>query len=130
MKPVLLSVVVALAACAQPARQARQAIGSACVTDEACGSGPSFYCATDHPSGYCEAACNRDSDCPTGAVCVGGGLLTKGDCHQSCGADSVAPCRASEGYACVSSKDASHAYCDPPGRSDVARRARGRAWRW
>ena len=107
----------------------RRPIGAACAADADCGAGASFYCATDHPGGYCEYACRRDRDCPSGAVCVGGGLLSKGDCHRPCAAAS--DCRAAEGYRCLAGEaDARHDFCDTPGRSEVARRLRGRAWRW
>ena len=107
----------------------RRPIGSPCAADADCGSAPAFYCATDHPGGYCEAWCRRDRDCPAGAVCVGAGYLSKGGCHTACAAASG--CRADAGYQCIAAgQDASRAYCDPPGRSGLQRRLRDRAWRW
>jgi hypothetical protein len=125
----LVAVALAASACARPAGTQRQAIGSACADDAACGSGGRFHCATDHPGGYCEATCRRDADCGAGNVCVGGGVLSRGDCHVACAAAST--CRSAEGYRCIAAgDDATHDYCDPPGRSEIARRIRGRAWRW
>lgn len=117
-----LCLLLTLGGCAQKAGPPRLPIGSPCAGDDACGAG--YHCATDHPDGYCEAACKRDGDCPGDAVCVGAGFLSRGDCHQSC----ASACRGS--YVCVTGSEASRPYCDPPGRSDVARRLRGRAWRW
>ena len=109
----------------------RAAIGAACTSDTTCGTSPTFYCATDHPGGYCEAGCNSDRDCPPEAVCVGGTPLSKGNCHQRCNEAVAKPCRSGEGYQCIAAgEDASHDYCDPPGRSELARRLRGKAWRW
>ena len=113
---------------ARPAATLRP-IGAACASDAACGHGAAFRCATDHPGGYCELSCRSDGDCPAGAVCVGGGPLSKGDCHRACA--SASDCRASAGYRCIAGgEDAGHDYCDPPGRSELARRLRGGAWRW
>jgi hypothetical protein len=112
----------------RPAK-ARAPIGSPCAADAVCGSGAAFHCASDHPGGYCEAVCRSDGDCPTGAVCVGGGVLANGACHHACAA--AGDCRASEGYQCIRGEsDASHDYCDPPGRSELARRLKGGEWRW
>ena len=108
----------------------RQPIGAPCKSDAACGGGPTFHCATDHPGGYCEAACKSDRDCPSGSVCVGGDPISEGSCHRACDRARPEMCRAAEGYRCIHDGDASHDYCDPPGRSDVARRVRGGAWRW
>jgi hypothetical protein len=106
-------------------------IGAPCHADADCGSGPAPRCATDHPGGYCEAACNHDRDCPDGAVCVGGGSISKGDCHRRCDGPAANGCRTAAGYRCIAAgDDASHEYCDPPGRSEMARRLRGRSWRW
>jgi hypothetical protein len=106
-------------------------IGAPCRQDASCGTSPTFRCATDHPNGYCEAACTSDRDCPAGAVCVGGSPISKGDCHRACDAAHPDVCRTSEGYRCIpAAEDATHDYCDPPGRSDVARRLRGGGWRW
>jgi hypothetical protein len=138
--PALVLVLAGIAAvcvasgCRRAPGQERQPIGARCTNDAACGDGDAFHCATDHPGGYCEIACRGDRDCPRDAVCVGGGFLSKGDCHRRCGATASAAsgeCRVAEGYACVAAGDAaSHDYCDPPGRSDLARRLRGRGWRW
>jgi len=109
----------------------RAPIGAACASDATCGTGPRFHCAADHPGGYCEAGCNSDRDCPAEAVCVGGAELSRGDCHQRCNDATAKPCRTSEGYQCIAAgEDASHDYCDPPGRSALSRRLRGKAWRW
>jgi hypothetical protein len=114
-----------------PSPGERKAIGAPCQSDASCGAGPTFHCATDHPGGYCEASCRSDADCPLGAVCVGGDPISNGDCHRACERAQAESCRASEGYRCISAEhDASHDYCDPPGRSDVARRVRGGGWRW
>lgn len=128
----LLVAVVAMLGCHRaPAPVERRAIGASCQKDTSCGSGPTFHCATDHPGGYCEAACQSDQDCPAGSVCVGGDPISKGDCHVVCDASKPDACRTREGYRCISAEhDATHDYCDPPGRSDVSRRLRGGAWRW
>ena len=127
----ILAVIFCVLGCHATPSVQRQPIGAPCQTDAACGSGPRFHCATDHPGGYCEAACNRDRDCPADAVCVGGGLIAKGDCHRRCSAAQPADCRAEEGYRCISgADDATHDYCDPPGRSEMSRRLRSRSWRW
>ena len=128
MRALLLASLVMIG-CHRAAPKERAPIGAACTSDSVCGTSPTFYCATDHPGGNCETGCNSDGDCPPEAVCVGGTTLSKGDCHQRCTA--AANCRSGEGYQCIAGgADASHDYCDPPGRSELARRLRGKAWRW
>jgi len=57
--------------------------------------------------------CHTDSDCPTGSVCAGAGMVSPGECHKKC--SSAADCRTSEGYVCkMMPDDASSAYCDAP----------------
>jgi hypothetical protein len=131
MRAALVLTCVALAGgCTRPGTP-RSDIGAPCRDDATCGTGPRYFCATDHPGGYCESACRWDSDCAGGSVCVGGGILSKGGCHQACGEAPLAACRGKEGYRCIAhGADATHDYCDPPGRSEIARRIRGRAWRW
>ncbi len=128
--PVAVLVIIGAIGCHRAPVVERQPIGAPCRSDAACGSRSTFFCATDHPGGYCEAACSSDRDCPPEAVCVGGGPISKGACHKRC-ASLPDDCRASAGYRCIAAgQDATHDYCDPPGRSEVARRLRGRAWRW
>jgi hypothetical protein len=126
----LVAIVCAIG-CHRAPPMERAAIGAVCANDKTCGSSPTFHCATDHPGGYCEAECSSDRDCPAEAVCVGGAPLSKGACHQRCNEPAARPCRTSEGYQCIAAdEDASHDYCDPPGRSALSRRLRGKAWRW
>jgi hypothetical protein len=58
-------------------------IGAPCAPDtpptSQCGYPPQFYCA---PTGLCASACNRDADCPDGAVCVGKSDAAVGECRQ------------------------------------------------
>jgi hypothetical protein len=128
----LLAALLVVAACSRAPSTERKPIGAACTTDSACGSSPTFYCEMDHPGGYCEAGCSEDRDCPADAVCVGGSSVSKGNCHKRCVAAGAArDCRVAEGYQCIAAAhDASQDYCDPPGRSELARRLRGKAWRW
>lgn len=127
---VVVAAVGLAAGCSRGARPVpRRPIGSPCAADADCGAARTFSCATDHPGGYCEASCRSDRDCPSDAVCVGGGYLATGGCHRACAA--ATGCRADEGYVCVAAgEEASHGYCDPPGRSGMQRRLRDRAWRW
>jgi hypothetical protein len=128
MRALLLASLVVIGCHRAPPKE-QAPIGAACTSDGACGTSPTFYCASDHPGGYCEAGCNSDRDCPSAAVCVGGTTLSKGDCHQRC--QTAANCRRGDGYQCIAGgTDASSDYCDPPGRSELARRMRGKAWRW
>jgi hypothetical protein len=127
-----LLLAVCAGACSRTPSAERKPIGAACTSDAACGNGRAFSCAMDHPGGYCEAGCNTDGDCPAEAVCVGGTSISKGDCHKRCAAARAAQdCRTGEGYQCIAGgNDATQDYCDPPGRSELARRLRGKAWRW
>jgi hypothetical protein len=100
-----------IAACTSGDTQ-KLAIGSPCKVSADCGTGK-FFCATDHPSGYCKAVCHSDADCPTGSVCAGAGSVSPGECHKVCNA--LGDCRFEEGYICkLMPDDASHAYCDIP----------------
>lgn len=90
----------------------RLSIGSPCATSGQCGTGK-FFCDTSHANGYCKADCKSDSDCPSGSVCAGAGMLSPGGCHKKCA--SVAECRGAEGYICKTMPDdASGSYCDAP----------------
>lgn len=89
----------------------RLPIGSPCTTSGQCGTGK-FFCAVDHPNGYCKADCHKDSDCPNGSVCAGAGMVSVGECHKTC-PHGPSDCRVSEGYICKTMPtDASAAYCD------------------
>lgn len=95
------------------ANQQRLPIGSACNTSGQCGTGK-FFCDTGHPNGYCKADCHADSDCPTGSVCAGAGMISPGECHKACPNGSN-DCRVVEGYVCkLMPDDASAQYCDVP----------------
>ena len=96
------------------------AIGSPCPPDQptssACGPFPTYFCASDHPNGYCKKICHADGECPTGSVCVGPAGQV-GECHKTCTqATAQADCRVSEGYVCKSGPAnlASHDFCDGP----------------
>jgi len=87
-------------------------IGSPCQTSAECGTGK-FYCDVDHPGGYCKRDCKVDTDCPTGSVCAGAGMIAPGGCHKKC--TSAADCRTAAGYICkMMPSDASGPYCDVP----------------
>lgn len=127
----LLASLALFVGCHRGPTKERAPIGAACTSDSMCGTSPTFYCATDHPGGYCEAECNSDRDCPPDAVCVGGTEVSIGDCHRRCDQSAAKPCRRGEGYECIArGDDASHDYCDPRGRSKLVRRARGQVWSW
>jgi len=85
-------------------------IGSACTTTADCGTGKFFCASMGHPGGYCKADCKVNTDCPSGSVCVGAGMIASGACHKACTGDTQ--CRASEGYTCKA-EDASSMFCDP-----------------
>ncbi len=95
-------------------------IGSACVADSpsasVCGAFPKYFCDSDHPNGYCKAACKTNPDCPSGSVCAGAGVSKPGECHKICAqASRAADCRVSEGYVCKATPDDSSGdYCDVP----------------
>jgi hypothetical protein len=98
--------------CSSKSDVQRLPIGSPCTTSGDCGTGK-FFCATDHPNGYCKADCHKDGDCPTGSVCAGAGVVAPGECHKVC--NQLSDCRTAEGYICkLNPDDASHAYCDVP----------------
>jgi hypothetical protein len=112
MRAILVACALALVAggCNSNDNVQRLPIGSACATSGQCGTGK-FFCASDHPNGYCKADCHGDKDCPSGSVCAGAGMVALGQCHKVC--DDDGGCRAAEGYACKQGPDdASHAYCD------------------
>ncbi|MCA1664521.1 MAG: hypothetical protein LC659_09665 [Myxococcales bacterium] len=90
------------------------AVGSPCTTSGQCGTGK-YFCDLRHPNGYCKAVCHKDSDCPTGSVCAGAGLISAGECHKAC-PNGAADCRSAEGYVCkvAMPADASAQYCDLP----------------
>lgn len=112
MRIVFACALAIVAACTSGDNQ-KLPIGSPCKASADCGSGK-FFCATDHPNGYCKAVCHSDADCPStspGSVCAGAGSVSPGECHKVCNAP--ADCRTSEGYVCKTMPtDASHAYCD------------------
>lgn len=120
----LASACLLLAACGgDPATDGQnQKIGTACTASAQCGSNIHFFCDKDHPNGYCKRDCTVDADCPPEAICAHDGAV--GECHRRC--DSVADCRASEGYVCApasatGSMTASHSFCDvgeAPGGDD------------
>lgn len=91
----------------------RRPIGASCATSGQCGTGK-YFCDVAAPDGDCEAECRGDGDCPTGAVCVGGGIIMTGACLLQC--TTIADCRA--GYVCAPADDASHAHCAAPPASD------------
>lgn len=91
----------------------RLPIGSPCATSGQCGTGR-FFCETGHPNGYCKADCHKDSDCPSGSLCAGAGVISPGACHKSC-PSGPSDCRTAEGYVCKATPtDASSPYCDAP----------------
>jgi hypothetical protein len=100
-------------------------IGSPCVADtptySQCGPRPDYFCAADHPNGYCKRKCHVDGDCPAGSVCAGAQPNSTGECHKTCTQTTKATdCRLSEGYICKDGPggvpdDASHDYCDLSG---------------
>ena len=119
MRLVLLSL-LALAGCDDSTARQLRPIGSACTPDgpnsSVCGTTPTFFCASDHPNGYCKKSCHQDGDCPSGSVCAGAGTIAPGECHKSCTqATKATDCRLAEGYVCKATPDdASHDYCDVP----------------
>jgi hypothetical protein len=111
MRPFLLTLLICVG-CNNSTNVQRLPIGSPCMTSDQCGSGV-YFCAVDHPNGYCKADCHSDGDCPTGSVCAGAGMVSPGECHKKCSAP--ADCRTAEGYICkMMPSDASSAYCDVP----------------
>jgi hypothetical protein len=107
----LVLVVVALVggACGRHLDEQRLAIGNPCNTSGQCGTGK-FFCDTSHVNGYCKASCGKDSDCPSGAVCVGAGMILSGECAKTC-PNGAADCRA--GDLCQTG-EASAPFCDQP----------------
>lgn len=102
-----------VASCNDNTDKQNLAIGSPCTTSGQCGTGK-FFCDTAHPNGYCKADCHHDSDCPTGSVCAGAGMISPGECHKACPNGSN-DCRVQEGYVCkLMPDDASAQYCDVP----------------
>jgi hypothetical protein len=91
----------------------RLPIGSACATSGQCGTG-AFYCDVAWPSGYCKVSCSNDASCPSGAVCVGAGMLTSGSCLVPCQVQG--DCRS--GYLCLGDRSSSHMYCSAPPVTD------------
>jgi serine protease len=91
---ITLALVGAVGGCNDHVDQQRLAIGNPCNTSGQCGTGK-FFCDTSHPNGYCKADCNKDLDCPPGAVCVGAGLILSGACEKTC-PDGVSDCRAGD----------------------------------
>jgi|SRR5581483_6638622 len=115
MRIVYACALALIAACTNSGDTQRLAIGSPCKTTADCGTGK-FFCATDHPNGYCKAVCHSDADCPSGSVCAGAGAVSPGECHKDCTqATKSTDCRLTEGYICKDMPDdASHDYCDVP----------------
>jgi hypothetical protein len=113
MRAFAIALTLALAASGcNSTNEQRLPIGSPCATSGQCGTGK-FFCAVDHPNGYCKADCHGDGDCPSGSVCAGAGMVAPGECHKLC--NGAGDCRSAEGYICKGSPDdASHAYCDVP----------------
>jgi hypothetical protein len=108
----ILIVLALCAGCNDSTNVQRLPIGSPCTTSAQCGTGI-FFCAVDHPNGYCKADCHKDADCPSGSVCAGAGAVSPGECHKTCTTPS--DCRISEGYLCkMMPDDASGSYCDIP----------------
>jgi len=102
-----------VAGCNDNSDKQNQPIGSPCTTSGQCGTGK-FFCDLDHPNGYCKADCHKDSDCPTGSVCAGAGMVSPGECHKAC-PNGASDCRTAEGYICkMMPDDASAQYCDVP----------------
>jgi hypothetical protein len=101
---------VIVAGCSTHVDQQRLPIGSACSTSGQCGTGK-FFCDLSHANGYCKAECGKDADCPTGAVCVGAGMILAGACARAC-PNGAADCRA--GDDCTSASDQASAFCAPP----------------
>ena len=111
-----------IAACTSSGDTQKLAIGSPCKASADCGTGK-FFCATDHPNGYCKKDCKVDADCPMGSVCAHDGSV--GECHKSC--NTVVDCRKSEGYIC---KPADTTTPSGAGRSaTTAACSRSSAWR-
>jgi hypothetical protein len=109
--------VVLVAGCKDSSDVQRLPIGSPCTTSGQCGLGK-FFCAVDHPGGYCKADCHQDSDCPSGSVCAGAGMVSPGACHKVC-PNGPSDCRVAEGYICKNPPpDATAAYCDAPDNTD------------
>lgn len=113
MRLCLVTLLICVAGCSDSSTNVqRLPIGSPCTSSDQCGTGI-YFCAVDHPNGYCKADCHKDADCPTGSVCAGAGMVSPGECHKKCA--SQADCRTSEGYLCkMMPDDASSAYCDIP----------------
>jgi hypothetical protein len=105
------AVVVALllAGCNTHVDEQRLPIGNPCNTSGQCGTGK-YFCDTSHANGYCKAMCGKDADCPSGAVCVGAGMILSGACEKTC-PNGVSDCRA--GDLCQTG-EASGAFCAPP----------------
>ena len=104
-----LALLLVLAACRSPGKPLKP-LGSACGGDEECGTGSRYFCAPDHPGGYCVAECRSDEECG-GGVCVRADPASIGQCHAACAGSG--DCRA--GYLCkLTSHDANAPYCDPP----------------
>lgn len=113
MRPFLLTLLICVAGCNDSTNVQRLPIGSPCMTSDQCGTGI-YFCAVDHPNGYCKADCHTDSDCPTGSVCAGAGMVSPGECHKAC-PNGASDCRTAEGYICkMMPDDASAQYCDVP----------------
>ena len=118
MRAFTLALSLALvASCNSSSNVQRLPIGSPCTSSDQCGTGK-FFCAVDHPGGYCKADCHKDGDCPTGSVCAGAGMVSLGACHKVC-PNGPSDCRAAEGYICKNPPpDATAAYCDAPEAGD------------
>jgi hypothetical protein len=120
----LAALLLLLAACRSPGKSLKP-FGSPCSSDEECGTTNRYFCAPDHPGGYCVAECRSDEECG-GGVCVRADPASIGQCHAAC--VNTAGCRA--GYLCkLTSNDASAPYCDPPSSRHIQRRLRGWWWR-
>src|SRR5579864_6853760 len=102
MKSLVLGCCLAIWGCSD---SATKAIGSPCTPDQptssVCGPFPTYFCASDHPNGYCKKICHSDGECPNGSVCAGATSGSTGECHKTCTqATAATDCRLAEGYLC------------------------------
>ncbi len=85
------------------------AIGGACTSHAACGTGR--FCTTSQPGGMCSASCTSDSQCGANSVCVD--LTGRGGnafCHAKCGTPGTqSNCRS--GYSCTGLSGQSFGFC-------------------
>lgn len=73
-------------------------IGDACTSDADCGGG-ALTCDTAQPGGSCTLACDVDTPCPDGDICVDPGNGDPSFCADRCATSDPIPCRT--GYSCV-----------------------------